>query len=70
MYYDLFGREPMDWHVVCLIKDMKKQFLAAGGDPIDFPDFLKAQGIEARSNLICIDDSFVTMAKLKFGHRS
>ena len=71
MKFDLFSKEDMnrsdEYHYAQkLIMDMKVQFSKDGGDPIDFPDFLKEAGVTMDGQYIVCNDSFVTMAMLKF----
>lgn len=56
--------DPMDHHAVQLVLSLKVRFLADGGDPAEFPKFLKEQGVYAAGPFIRVDDSFITMSKL------
>lgn len=71
MHFDLFSKEDMcrreEYHYAQkLILDMKVQFSKDGGDPVDFPKFLKENGVTVDGEFIIVDDSFVTLAYLKF----
>lgn len=70
MMFDLLGKDDThsnEWYRSAqLILALKKQFLADGGDPVDFPEYLKEAGVKAVGQFIAVDDSFVTMAKLKY----
>lgn len=56
--------QPMDYHAVQLVLSIKARFLADGGAPANFPEFLKEQGVSAAGPFIRVDDSFTTLAKL------
>ena len=57
--------EPMDYHVVQEVLALRLTFLVDGGDPADFPEFLAERGVSALGQFIKVDDSLVTLAKLK-----
>jgi hypothetical protein len=71
MYLNLFDKEDMfGFHyssVARLIQTLRAQHLAEGGDPVDFPEYLKQNGVEMQGTVMVISDEFATMAKLKFG---
>ena len=64
--HNLLGNDPMDYYLAKLIMDLKSRFIESGGQPEDFPDYLKKQGVECSGVFIKIEDSLMTMAKLKF----
>lgn len=71
MQFSLFNKEDMcrreEYHYARkLILDMKVQFTKDGGDPVDFPQFLKENGVTVDGEFIVADDSFVTLAYLKY----
>jgi hypothetical protein len=49
-----------------LIGELRANHLAEGGDPKDFPEYLKQSGVQMMGPIILIEDSFVTMAELKY----
>jgi len=69
-YLNMFNKEDMlEFHygsVAKLIQTIRTQHLAEGGDPKDFPEYLKQNGVEMVGPLVKISDEFATMAKLKF----
>jgi len=70
-YFNLFSKEDMcrreEYHYAQkLILDMKVQFTKGGGDPVDFPEYLKEAGVIVDGQFIIMSDEFVTMAKLKY----
>ncbi|HET8688510.1 MAG TPA: hypothetical protein VFM18_18005 [Methanosarcina sp.] len=71
MYLNLLDKEDaLSFHYgesAKLIQDLRARHLAEGGDPVDFPDYLKQNGVEMVGPMVKISDSFATMAKLKFG---
>ena len=70
-YFNLFSKEDMcrrdDYHYgQKLILDMKVQFIKDGGDPVDFPAYLKEAGVTVDGEFIVMSDEFALMARLKF----
>jgi hypothetical protein len=67
MIKDLFNKNS-EWprHFRRIINDLRKQSLEEGIDPLDFPAWLKQQGIEANGPFIHVDDSLVTFSELKY----
>jgi len=66
MIYNILGKAVLDRSVVKLIQQLREDFLAAGGDPLNFPEYLKLQGVSTVNEFIVVEDDFVTMATLKF----
>jgi len=71
MYLNMFNKDDMlGFHYgenAKLIQSLRTQHLAEGGDPVDFPEYLKQNGVEMRGAVMVISDEFATMATLKFG---
>ena len=65
--HNLLGDVTMDYYLAKLITDLRARFIESGGQPEDFPDYLKEQGVECSGFLMKIEDSLMTMARLKFG---
>ena len=57
----------MDYNISRMIQEYRKEFLANGGAPVDFPGYLKKQGVKMAGPLMIVDEDFVLMTKLKFG---
>jgi hypothetical protein len=70
MIFSLFGKanDDTNWiQVRDTILALRDQFLAEGGDPVDFPDFLNEQGVTISKDdmHIKVSDEFITYAALK-----
>jgi len=65
--HNLLGTDPMDYHLAKMIMELKTRFCESGGQPEDFYDYLKEQGVKVIGPLVKIDDSLLLMAKLRFG---
>lgn len=66
MYVDMWSRNSVRWFQP-LIQDLRKQHLAIGGDPVEFPAYLKDNGIYAVGTTTFVPDAVATYAELKFG---
>jgi hypothetical protein len=62
----MWARQSVRWFAP-LITDFRQQHTAAGGDPVDFPAFLKDNGIYTVGTTTFIPDAVATYAELKFG---
>lgn len=65
MYVDMWSKRLPRWFAP-LITDLRRQHKAAGGDPVDFPAFLKDNGIYTEGTTTFIPDPIATYAELKF----
>lgn len=68
--FDLLSKDDLfreDYHYASkLILSLKAQFAKDGGDPVDFPEYLKETGVTVDGQFIVATDEFVAMARLKF----
>lgn len=73
MRFDLVGKRDTDnlFHyagpIRRFIDDMRNEFLASGGSPENFPDYLENAGIVCVGLSMYVDDKLVTLAQLKYG---
>ena len=51
------------------IQDTRAEFLAEGGDPVDFPDHMNKLGLTAAGLGLIVDDELVTFIELKYGNK-
>ena len=64
--FSLFGYsedQPRDFRAI--VMSLRKQSIDEGIDPVDFPEWLAAQGIQANGPIISIEDKLLTFAALK-----
>jgi len=62
--FSLFEKDgPRDFRNIVI--GLRKQSLEEGIDPVDFPEWLKKQGVSADSGWITIEDKLITFAALK-----
>ena len=54
------------WQVRDLIKGLRAEHLDAGGDPVDFPDWLANQGIRMVGFDMHVSDELHSFALLKY----
>lgn len=50
------------------IRDSRAEFLANGGDPVDFPDHLNKLGMKVEGLGLDVDDALVSFIELKYGN--
>jgi hypothetical protein len=62
--YDLRTRNILYYY----IKDSRAEFLANGGDPVDFPAQLNKLGMKVEGSGLCVDDALVSFIELKYGN--
>ena len=64
MYYNILTQH-MDWHVARRILTLREQYIAEGGDPCTFQQYLETcHGIKVIGPVIKIDEKFAITAKL------
>jgi len=51
------------------IQDSRAEFLAEGGDPIDFPNHLDNLGLRVAGLGLNVDDTLVSFIELKYGNK-
>ena len=49
------------------IQALREKHLEGGGNPVDFPDYLKEHGISVEGNIMHVPDSLITFLELKDG---
>jgi hypothetical protein len=54
------------WQIAKLIKDLRAEHLDAGGDPVDFPEWLANQGIRMVGFDMKVSDELHSFALLKY----
>lgn len=59
--FDKYG--PRDFQRIVI--GLRKQSLEEGIDPVDFPEWLKKQGVWADGPMITVEDKLITFAALK-----
>ncbi len=58
--------EYMDNSIYKSIQHIRQQHLNSGGDPADFPAYLKDQGVCMNGPFMQVDDQLAMLAKLQF----
>jgi len=70
MIYNIFNKdESLEFFygsVSKLIQSLRAAHLAEGGNPVDFPAYLKSAGVEMDGPLLVVTDEFSLIAKLKY----
>lgn len=51
------------------IQDTRAEFLAEGGDPVDFPDHMGKLGLRAAGLGLIVNDELVSFIELKYGNK-
>ena len=64
--FSLFGNDA-PWYFRKLVTDIREESLRLGVDPVDFPEYLKNQGIQMDGPFLLITDELITYAELKYG---
>lgn len=67
MIYDL--RDLRERNILySYIKDSRAEFLANGGDSVDFPNHLNKLGMKVEGLGLAVDDALVSFIELKYGN--
>lgn len=66
MKLNIFQGKDWPWWSKPLIDDIRQKHLTAGGDPVDFSDYLREQGIYFEGPILTISDKWETYVALKF----